>query len=104
MLHGPGGDFSKKPPGRRRQGKENPCSVRPLCVSSTAKYIFEISPLVMAIDPDRYYDLLIKISPQEISKSIGYIHSVFKDTAPDFPFRYEFMDDFLTGFTVPCRW
>jgi len=65
--------------------------------------IFEISPLVMAIDPDRYYDLLIKISPQEISKSIGYIQSVFKETAPDFPFRYEFMDDFFNRVYSPVQ-
>lgn len=65
--------------------------------------IFEITPLVMAIDPDRYYDLLIKISPINISKSIDYIHSVFKDTAPNFPFRYEFMDDWFNRVYSPLQ-
>jgi putative ABC transport system permease protein len=65
--------------------------------------ISEITPLVMAIDPDMYYDLLIKISPIDISKSIGYIHGAFKDTAPDFPFRYEFLDDRFNRIYSPVR-
>jgi len=65
--------------------------------------LWEITPLVMAIDPDRYYDLLIKISPIEISKSIDYIHSVFKDTAPNFPFRYEFLDDQFNRLYSPLQ-
>jgi putative ABC transport system permease protein len=64
---------------------------------------FEITPLVMAIDPDKYYDILIKISPMDISKSISYIHSVFKDTAPNFPFRYEFMDDWFNRVYSPVQ-
>ncbi|MFC2146121.1 ABC transporter permease [Acidobacteriota bacterium] len=65
--------------------------------------IFEITPLVMAIDPDKYYDLLIKISPMDISKSIGYIHNVFKDAAPNFPFRYEFMEDWFNRVYSPMQ-
>ena len=65
--------------------------------------ISEITPLVMAIDPNWYYDLLIKISPKDTRKSIEYIRSIFKDTAPDFPFRYIFLDDLFNRIYSPLQ-
>jgi len=55
--------------------------------------IFEISPLVMAVRPDWYYDLLVKISPDEMPRTLAYIKDVFTDVAPGFPFDCNFIDD-----------
>lgn len=65
--------------------------------------IFEISPLVMAIRPSWYYDLLIKISPEDIAGSLAYIEKVFKETSPAFPFEYHFLDDFFEFIYTPLK-
>lgn len=57
--------------------------------------IFDISPMVMAIRPSWYYDLIIKVSPGDISGTLADIEKVFHETAPDFPFEYMFLDDFF---------
>ena len=57
---------------------------------STKPLIFEISPFVMGIRPSWYYDLLIKIGPEDIQGSLAYIEKVFYETSPSFPFEYNF--------------
>jgi putative ABC transport system permease protein len=57
--------------------------------------IFDVSPMVMSIRPSWYFDLLIKISPQDIQGSLAYIEKVFKEISPAFPFEYFFLDDFF---------
>lgn len=57
--------------------------------------IFTISPLVMAIRPSWYFDLLVKIDPETASESLAHIEDTFKTYAPDFPFRAAFLDDFF---------
>jgi putative ABC transport system permease protein len=65
--------------------------------------IFDISPLVMGIRPSWYYDLLIKISPGDIKGSLGYIERIFKETSPDFPFDYQFLDESFEEIYVPLK-
>lgn len=65
--------------------------------------IFEISPLVMGIRPSWYYDLLIKISPEDIPETLAYIEKVFKETSPAFPFEYHFLDDFFEMIYTPLK-
>ena len=55
--------------------------------------IFEISPLVMAVRPDWYFDLLVKISPDEMPRTLAYMKDIFADVAPRFPFEYTYLDD-----------
>jgi len=55
--------------------------------------IFEISPLVMAVRPDSYFDLMVKISPNEVPRTLAYVKDVFREFAPGFPFDYAFIDD-----------
>ena len=57
--------------------------------------IFDISPMVMAVRPDWYYDLLIKVRSDDVPGALAHIENVFRETAPDFPFRYTFLDDFF---------
>jgi putative ABC transport system permease protein len=65
--------------------------------------IFEISPLVMGIRPSWYYDLLIKVSTDDIPGSLAYIEKVFKEASPAFPFEYRFLDDFFETIYVPLK-
>ncbi len=57
--------------------------------------IFEIAPLVMAVRPDQYYDILVKIGPERMPRTLAYLKDVFSDVAPGFPFDYRFIDEFF---------
>jgi len=63
--------------------------------------IFEITPMVMGIRPSWYYDLLIKISPQDIPASLAYIEKVFNETSPAYPFEYSFLDEWFEMIYTP---
>ncbi len=65
--------------------------------------IFEISPLVMAVRPDWYFDLLVKIAPEEMPQTLAYIKNVFKEVSPGFPFDYNFIDDLFNQIYSPLR-
>lgn len=65
--------------------------------------IFEISPLVMGIRPSWYYDLLVKIGPDDIPGSLAHIEKVFEESSPAFPFEYRFLDDFFETMYVPLK-
>jgi putative ABC transport system permease protein len=65
--------------------------------------IFNVSPLVMAVRPERFYDLLIKIGPQGVPRTLAGIERVFKDTTPDFPFEYRFLDEEFATIYRPLR-
>jgi putative ABC transport system permease protein len=65
--------------------------------------IFEISPLVMAIRPDWYFDLLVKIAPDEMPHTLAYIKNVFEEVSPGFPFDYVFIDDLFNRVYSPLR-
>jgi putative ABC transport system permease protein len=65
--------------------------------------IFKISPLVMAIRPDQYYDLLVKISPDKMPRTLAYVENVFKEFTPGFPFDYSFIDDIFNRVYSPLK-
>jgi putative ABC transport system permease protein len=65
--------------------------------------IFNVSPLVMAVRPERFYDLLIKIGPLGVPRTLAGIERVFKDTTPDFPFEYRFLDEEFATIYRPLR-
>ncbi|MBN2409359.1 MAG: ABC transporter permease [Candidatus Aminicenantes bacterium] len=65
--------------------------------------IFGISPLVMAIRPDWYFDMMVKISPEEIPATLASIEQVFKEVSPGFPFDYFFIDDIFNRVYGPLR-
>ncbi|MGD9347467.1 MAG: ABC transporter permease, partial [Candidatus Aminicenantes bacterium] len=65
--------------------------------------IFEITPMVMGIRPSWYYDLLIKIGPEDIQGSLAYIEKVFNETSPAFPFEYQFLDEWFEFIYTPLN-
>jgi len=65
--------------------------------------VFEITPLVMGIRPSWYYDLLVKISPEDIPGSLAHIEKVFKEVSPGFPFEYHFLDEWFEMIYTPLR-
>ena len=65
--------------------------------------IFDISPMVMGIRPSWYYDLLVKISPEDMPGSLAHIEKVFKQVSPAFPFEYHFLDEFFEMIYVPLK-
>ncbi len=65
--------------------------------------VFDISPLVMGIRPSWFFDLLVKISPEDIPGSLAYIEKVFKEVSPGFPFQYQFLDDWFEMIYVPLK-
>jgi len=65
--------------------------------------IFEVSPLVMAVRPDSYFDLMVKISPDEMPRTLAYLKDVFTEFAPGFPFACNFIDDFFTLVYSPLK-
>jgi putative ABC transport system permease protein len=65
--------------------------------------VFDISPMVMGIRPDWFYDLLIKISPDDIPGSLASIEKTFKEVSPAFPFQYEFLDEWIDMIYRPLQ-
>ncbi|MFC2164296.1 ABC transporter permease [Acidobacteriota bacterium] len=65
--------------------------------------IFDISPMVMGIRPSWYYDLLIKINPGDIQGTLASVEKIFRETCPDFPFEYHFLDDWFEMIYTPLR-
>jgi putative ABC transport system permease protein len=65
--------------------------------------IFKISPLVMAVRPEWYFDLLVKISPEEMPRTLAYVGNVFKEFTPGFPFDYIFIDDIFNRVYSPLE-
>lgn len=53
----------------------------------------KISPFVMRIYPPYYSYIYIKINSTNISSTINYLRDVSKQYAPDFPFRYAFVNE-----------
>ena len=55
--------------------------------------IFKIAPLVMAVRPDSYYDILVKIGPENMPRTLARVKEVYTEVAPGFPFDYRFIDE-----------
>jgi len=65
--------------------------------------IFDVTPLVMAVRQDWLYDLLIKVAPDDVPRTLTGIERVFKDTTPGFPFEYNFLDQEFETIYKPLR-
>ena len=68
-----------------------------------APLIFKIDPLVMAVRPDQFHDFLVKVSPDEMPRTLAYMEDVFAEVAPGFPFEYRFIDDFFNMVYRPLQ-
>ncbi len=55
----------------------------------------EIEPLILAILPDLYSDICIKIKSDNISNTISELNSIWKKYVPEYPFEYHFLEESL---------
>jgi putative ABC transport system permease protein len=53
----------------------------------------KIEPLAINANPDNLNYMIIRIPPENITGSLGYIEQTWKRILPAFPFEYRFMDD-----------
>jgi len=54
-----------------------------------------IAPMGMFHDPGNYDNLLVKIRPENISRTITAIEEIWAGVAPGYPFDYRFLDEFI---------
>jgi putative ABC transport system permease protein len=52
-------------------------------------------PLIFLQNPKRFNYIYIKIRSKDVIKTMAGIQQIFERTNPDFPFEYEFMDDYF---------
>ena len=57
----------------------------------------QITPLILFIAPYWYHSLYIKISSNKTVETIGFIKQTIKESIPDYPFEYSFLDDDLNN-------
>jgi putative ABC transport system permease protein len=53
----------------------------------------KIDPLVLVIAPGWFTDAYIRIKPENVPETLGFIEKTIKGLAPDFPFEYSFLDE-----------
>ena len=52
----------------------------------------KIEPLVLWMQPNRYYAMVMRIKTQDIQATIAYVEKVYKEFDPDRPFHFNFLD------------
>lgn len=55
----------------------------------------EIIPMAMRIDPRMYQEVCIRIAPQNVKGTLGFIENKWKEIYPEYPFEYQFLDERL---------
>lgn len=55
-------------------------------------------PLVLQIDSEKLYYLLVRLRPSAISDIVGFLDKRWQETASDFLFEYHFLDQTIEGF------
>jgi len=55
----------------------------------------EIASVILMNLPQFYYDVGIKVNPENLTKTIAFIERNWLDLFPEYNFEYEFMDDHL---------
>ncbi|MCK4758783.1 MAG: ABC transporter permease [Candidatus Aminicenantes bacterium] len=53
----------------------------------------KIDPLVLVIAPGWFTDAYIRMKPENVPETLGFIEKTIKKFAPDFPFEYSFLDE-----------
>jgi len=54
-----------------------------------------IIPMALRIDPNWYGQACIRISGQNVSETLGFLETKWKEIYPEYPFEYSFLDDRL---------
>jgi len=55
----------------------------------------KIIPMAMRIDPGWYQQVCIRIAPQNVEGTLGFIENKWKEIYPEYPFEYQFLGDRL---------
>ena len=53
----------------------------------------KIEPLAIAVNREALNYMIIRIPPEEVSASLGYIENTWKRVIPTYPFEFRFMDE-----------
>jgi len=53
----------------------------------------KIDPLVLVIAPGWFTDVYIRMKPENVPETLGFIEKTVKIFAPEFPFEYSFLDE-----------
>jgi putative ABC transport system permease protein len=53
----------------------------------------KINPLVLVIAPGWFTDAYIRIKPENIPETLVFLEKTIKESAPDFPLEYSFLDE-----------
>jgi putative ABC transport system permease protein len=53
----------------------------------------KINPLVLVIAPGWFTDVYIRIKPENVPETLGFLEKTLRELAPDFPFEYSFLDE-----------
>ncbi len=53
----------------------------------------KIEPLAIVVDQDSLNYMIIRIPPEDVSSSLGFIENTWRRIIPTYPFEYRFMDD-----------
>jgi putative ABC transport system permease protein len=56
-----------------------------------------ISPEVMMYWPRWFYEISVKIAPQDISGTLAFLEKSWQRLVPGFPFQYQFLDDYVAS-------
>jgi predicted permease len=60
----------------------------------TLSFQFAIEPVVIVMDPSYYGQVLVRLRPGAAApKTMNLVAAVWKNTAPEFPFEYRFLDE-----------
>ncbi len=52
-----------------------------------------IEPLAIVLAPNRCFFMLIRLSPGDVAKTMGFIENTWKHIIPNYPFDAQFLDD-----------
>ena len=55
----------------------------------------KIGPLIMSINPDQFYYLLVRVKPENISSTVTFVQKTWSKIIPDKPFDYSFLDQYF---------
>jgi ABC-type antimicrobial peptide transport system permease subunit len=53
----------------------------------------KIEPLAINVNPNYLNYMIVRIPPEGVSESLGFIEKTWKQVIPTYPFEYRFMDD-----------
>jgi ABC-type antimicrobial peptide transport system permease subunit len=53
----------------------------------------KINPFVLILDPEKIQNMVIRIQPENISSSLGFIKDTWEKTVTNYPFEYTFLDE-----------